>query len=704
MKSLLLLAASALSLLAYSSPAGAAAAGRPDEIIVVGNKSSGGDFGEKSGIPLEQVPQGVQVLNAQDLIEQNARSIGDALRSVPSANVGAARTASYQSFTLEIRGFLADQMRNGVRQRYYEDVDASAISNIERIEILKGPSSVLFGQSAQGGIISIVTKRPQREFAASLWALGGSYEQALGGFDLTGPVSDDAGLYFRTNAEIERSGTFVDFQDIDRENASFSLTWEASDAATAYLVMEWAERRTKRYPGLPVVGTVVSNGVAEIPRDRFLGEPDISDLEAFAPLVQFWVDIGLGSGWTLTPRFSYSGFDTNFTQLRVRAVQADGVTVNRNGRFGKEDDNYTIAQLDLSGGFTTFGLRHNILVGAEFDHEVATFWQENIAGVAPINALAPVYGLVPDRPYPFAFRLRDRIDGIALYAQELIELTPKLTLIAGLRHSRFDEESAFSGDPVIDASDIDNLDFSNTTFQLGATYKFDDQWSVFGGYATGFDIEATAGGRALNGQPLDPEESDQFEAGVRHSGERLRASASLFQIRRKNLLTPDPADPDFSIQTGEVRVRGVEIEGAMDFEEGLSVQGGYAFLDSEITESNNGDLGQAWEETPKHQANIFLRYDVPKTPIELRLGANYVGNRKFSNADIDLFNGLNANTIILPDYVTVDLGAAVAIAGVKFDLALRNLFDKTYYTREFNDFSVFPGEPRQVSLRASRDF
>lgn len=689
------------SLAVLSTLSANAAESKPDTIIVTGQKTSGGDFGDKSGIPLEQVPQGVQVLSAEDLVEQNVRSIGDALRSVPSANAGAPRTAAYQSFTLEIRGFLADQMRNGVRQRYYEDVDASAISNIERIEVLKGPSSVLFGQSAQGGIISIVTKRPEREYGANFWTTFGSYDQALGGLDVTGPVSEAAGLYFRANGEIERSGTFVDFQDIDRENASFSLTWNASEAVTAYLVTEWIERRTQRNPGLPVVGTILPNGVGDIPRKRFLGDPGHSDLEAFAPLVQAWADIKLGAGWTLTPRLSYSGFDTNFTQLRVRTVQADGVTVNRNGRFGKEDDNYTIGQLDLTGAFKTFSVGHKLLVGIEYDREFATFHQENIAAVPSINVLAPVYGVVGPRPFNFAFRLEDKIKGVAFYAQDVIDVTPRLNLIAGLRHSRFDESFAFSTDPVIDASDITEGKFHNTTFQLGGTYKISDQWSFFGGYATGFDIESTAGGSTRDGKPFDPEESDQFEAGLRHSGDRLSASASLFRIRRKNLLTADPVDPDFSIQTGEVRVRGAEIEGTWKAFDNLSVQGGYAFLDSEITKSNNGDVGEDWEDTPRHQANLFLRYDIPQTPVQLRLGANYVGKRKFSNGDVDLFNGLLASAVDLPDYATVDLGAAATIWKLRFDLALRNLFDKTYYTKEFNDFSVFPGEPRQVSLRVS---
>lgn len=139
---------------------------RGPDIIVTGDKIDA-DFGEKSGIPLERVPQSVQIITDEDIVERGATSVGDLLRAAPSANIGNSRVSRYQSFSLTVRGFLVDQMRNGIRQRYYEDIDASALSNIERIELLKGPSAVLYGQSAVGGIVSIITRQPTDRFAAS---------------------------------------------------------------------------------------------------------------------------------------------------------------------------------------------------------------------------------------------------------------------------------------------------------------------------------------------------------------------------------------------------------------------------------------------------------------------------------------------------------------------------------------------------------
>jgi iron complex outermembrane receptor protein len=664
-----------------------------DTIVVTGRKTS--SFGERSGIAIEQMPQGVQVLTAEDLEDRNVRSVGDALRSIPSASVGTPRTSAYQSFSLRIRGFLADQMRNGVRQRYYEDVDASALSNVERIEVLKGPSSVLFGQSAVGGVISIVTKRPEQEFGGAVWGAVGSYDQALAGFDITGPLSDN--LFYRFNTEIERSGTFVDFQDLDRENVSFSLTWTPSADVTAYLVTEWVERRTMRNPGLPLVGTVVSNGVADIPTERFLGEPSLSHLEAFAPLVQTWADIELSTNWTLTPRLSYSGFDSNFVQLRVRDVAADGVTVNRNGRFGKEDDRYGIAQIDLNGRLNALGMSHEVLMGVEYDNERASFYQENIAAVPSINALNPIYGVTASRPYPFTFLSISEIEGWAGYFQDIITPNDALTIILGARYSTYDSRAIFNG--VADDTSADTL-----TYQAGAAFDLTGDWSIYGGYNTGFDIESAAGARSFTGDVFSPEESDQVEAGLRYSGDRLRGSASLFRIRRTNVLTDDPINLGFQVQTGEVEVSGLELEASWQLSDALLLQGGYAYLGSEVTQSNNGDQGDDVADTPNHQANLFVRYQIPNSALELRAGANYVGERQFSNADVTVFPGLLASDVSLPSYATLDLGASYALGDVRIDLTISNVTDERYFTREFNDFSVFPGEPRQAILRLRRDF
>lgn len=655
---------------------------RDADIIVTGTKFSG-DFGEKSGIPLERVPQSVQIIGAEDIVEQGAQSIGDLLRTVPSANPGYSRVGAYQSFSLRVRGFLADQMRNGIRQRYYEDVDASALSNIERIEVLKGPSGVLYGQSAVGGIISIVTKRPQDEAAGSFALTGGRFGQKMVTFDMTGGLAE--GLSVRVTGEVERSGTFVDFQDMNRVNAAISLRYAPSDRLTANLVAEYVERDTQRNPGLPIRGTVQSNGVGPIARTLYLGEPAIDTLFSHAPLVQAWVDIGLSDSWTVTPRFQFSEFNTRFYQIRVRAPLADQTTITRNGRQGIEDDAYYIAQIDVTGEIRTGPVRHKILFGFERDWERGQFTQSNLTNVTPISVLNPVYAYPATAPTAvFAFDSFYNIDGEAVYLQDQIDLTEGWNLIGAVRHSWIDAaDGDFGGAPVNQAKT------STTIWQIGSTYKVSDAVSLYAGYNTGFDVEGSAAARSANGDPLLPEKSSQIEAGLRVATGTFRGSLSVFEIKRTNALTTDPANPDFSINVGEQRVRGFEIEGRWNPVEWWTLTAGYALLDSEITRSNDGVQGLRIGDVPRHSVTARTDIRVPGTDLSLRGGFNHVSNRLL----------VNGSAVVLPSYTLADIGLGYRFDDISIDAVVTNLFDERYFTASGNAFAVYPGDPRSFSVR-----
>ncbi|NOT89023.1 MAG: TonB-dependent siderophore receptor [Lysobacter sp.] len=658
-----------------------------DTVIVTGTKADDA-FGEKSGIPLSRMPQSVQVIDAEQIQTQGARSVGDLLRNVPSANPGNSRVARYQSFSLKVRGFLADQMRNGIRQRYYEDIDASAMSNVDRLEILKGPSSVLYGQSAVGGIISVITQRPESGFGGSATIRVGEHDERVAGFDVTGAIGGSDRFAARLTGEIERSGTFVDGQDIDRNNIALAARWKVSDAVTVHWLSEYIERETLGYAGLPVVGTVVGNGRGTVSRERFLGEPSLRPLTADSPLIQLWADIELSESWTLSPRYQYQGFRTDFSQVRLRSMQADGATVNRNGRYGTEDDDYQIAQLDLSGHFDTGRIGHKLLVGIEASREDSTFLQYNLTDVAPINSYAPIYtypGVAPTTAFSFDFAGLG--DGTAFYAQDLISLTPSWDIIAGIRHSRFDYEQ--TNDGIRDASEV-----SATTWQLATNLRLSDRWSLFGGVNTGFDTESILGARDANGNTFDPERSEQLEAGVRLNTDRNRLSVAVLDISRKDALTADPVDPDFSVQDGEQRVRGIELEGVSQLTADWDLTWGVARLDGKVTRSNDGDQNAELGDTPKLTGLIRSRYAIAGTPWSFDAGVYAVSDRRL----------VNGSDVRLPGYGLVDLGVQYARDDWSIGLTINNALDKTYYSASGNVFSVLPGEPRHVGLRVRHAF
>lgn len=658
------------------------------EVVITGRKASNDQFGDKSGIALKDMPQSVQIITKEAISEAGYRSAGEILKAIPSASPGNSRISRYQSFSLKVRGFMADQMRNGIRQRYYEDVDASALSNIERVEVLKGPSSVLFGESALGGVISYITKSPTKSFAAETALTLGTDDLKIVTFDVGGPVSDKLGV--RLTGEVERSGTFVDVQDINRANIALNVHFAPNERIDARFIAEYIERESLSNPGLPVVGTVVSNGTGTIDRKTYLGEPNHSKLVARAPLIQALVDIRLSPEWTLSPRFQYSKLDTPFSQIRVRGVDVtDQRLVTRNGRDGSEDDDYTIYQLDLKGTLKHGSVKHNLLVGFEHSIESSTFNQYNYAAIPAINGLNPTY--MSTSPVPvFAFYLVGDANNNALYVQDHVKIGEKLGIVGAVRYSEFKHYSGFNR--------VDDILESNiTTWQLGATYDLSHSHSLYGGVNTGYDLENIIGTRSRTGAPLAPETAKQAEIGLRGRLKGLRYSISAFDIKRQNVTTPDPIDPDFSSQTGEVTIKGLEVEGRLTPTKNLSLTGGFALMDGEVTRSNDGDEGALWPDTPKFQATLQASYALPKG-FDLRLYGNHVGERALATA----------SALRLKSYTTVDLGVGYHAKDWQADLVVSNLFDALYYTpagaHQGQATFVYPGDPRAVSLRLSRKF
>ncbi len=611
-----------------------AVAPRSENVAVTGTASD--VFGEKSGVPIEQFPQSVQVINQEDVQDRNALSLGDILAAVPSATPGPPRESTYQGFAFRIRGFTAYPIYNGVYQRYFFNVDPSALSNIEDVQVVKGPSDVLLGQGEVGGAMNITTKRPQQDFAGSASVIGGSFDQAAGSFDVTGPVRPISNLYFRATGEIERSGSFVRYVPENRDDGAFSLDWDHNSKAQVHFVGEYEERDTLRNPGLPLIGTVISNGVGTIPSSTYLGDPAANgdpghnNFTATGMLLQSWAPIKLTDNWTLTPRVSYSTFTGIYSEINLAAVAANLVTVNRTGRYDEERHHYPIEQVDLSGTARALGLKHHLTLGMQNNLFRVRYFQQNMPSVPSINTLDPypMYGTVADGPYPLNSVVFNNYDSWAIYAQDRMDLTERWNLIVGVRGDWYLAHHT-SAPNFVATPTVLNTTFDHPTFQVGSSYRLYSGWSLFGGYATGFNIESTVNTLTFNGAPLSPEVSWQGEGGIRLTQGALNFSASLFQINKSNAVTADPNHPGYSINDGDVRGRGLELEGKWRLGKGFFVEPGYTYENARIIKSYSGNLGFPVADTPRNRADAFLRYAPPRLPIQIHAGMNFVGNRPF---------------------------------------------------------------------------
>ncbi|MDD2760201.1 MAG: TonB-dependent receptor, partial [Methylomonas sp.] len=240
--------------------------------------------GSKLPLEITQVPQSIQVITNKAFEEQGARSIGNIVDQVPSASVFGTRFSRFAK--VNVRSFQAQQTRNGIRQLFFPDTDFSALSHIQNIEILKGPGSTTFGDGGDGGgIINVITKRPYDRLGAEVSFTRGGWDGfdgdiTSGQFDLNSPLTSDGALKARFTGEIEGSDTFINFQELNRQNFGLTLTYDNGSPVRAFINAEYQHRQSLPNPGLPAIGTVQSSGgLGNVSRDTYLGTPKFDNLD-----------------------------------------------------------------------------------------------------------------------------------------------------------------------------------------------------------------------------------------------------------------------------------------------------------------------------------------------------------------------------------------------------------------------------------------
>ncbi len=378
------------------------------------------------------MPQSIQVINKELIEDKGIIDLPRLLRNVPSANVGASRVFANGVFgnSLNIRGFPLGVKRNGFRHLYFEDVDPSAFSNIERVEILKGPGSAVYGQEGLGGTLNYVTKQPLDKFHAKFRGAYGEHDMKVGTWDVTGPLVEGK-LNGRFTGEIERSDTFVDFQEIDRNNVALSLAWDEGKELRGYVNAEYHERDSFVHPGLPIFGTVVSNGVGQVRREAFLGEPQFEYLDYDGSIVQAWAEYDINDNWTLKPRFQYFEWNglQNMRRLRGPVAGQPLNIVKRTGRFDfHEHDNEYSGQLELAGKFDTGPVKHQSVFGLEYSFYDNIGWWFNYIDVPDIDSLNPTY---PNRTAAISntqLLFSNEIETFAFYFQDMVSVTSRFDI------------------------------------------------------------------------------------------------------------------------------------------------------------------------------------------------------------------------------------------------------------------------------------
>lgn len=636
----------------------------------------------RTDTPIREIPQSISVV-PQAVLQDIAAVRLDAALDYAG---GIARGNNFGGQTLyevNIRGFATGEYyRNGfpLNRGYQGSPDTAGI---ERVEVLRGPSSLLYGRGDPGGTLNLVSKQPVTEGFAEFGSLFSSRGLLRGTIDAGGPLRADGTVTYRLNGAVESGGSFRDNVESGRKYLAPSVSWQASPDTT--FTVEGEFLRNDRTFDRGVVASGNRPGV--VPRGRFLGEPGVGDIHNTSGLGQFRFDHRISNDWTLRGGVQYFGGTLEGSAVEPSSLLANGRTLRRELRYRDFNWSDVDAQLNLVGHFTTGPFSHTLLAGIEYEHytnrEVLNRSNPSVSPFA-IDIRSPVYG----QALPALTRRSstlERSDTVAGYVQDQVAITDRLKILAGVRVEHFDQSFT---QRVTGVSSPQTQ--TAATPRVGLIYDLTPEVSTYASYARSFRPNR---GGDINGQAFAPEEGEAYEVGAKFDllQGRLSATAALFHITRENVLTANPADTAFSIAAGEVRSRGFDLTLAGNITPGWRVIGGYAYIDAAVTRDNTIRPGSRLLNVPKHAGSLLNVYEFQDgrfRGLGLGAGVNVVGSRA---------GDTTGSGFRLPYYATVDLLAYYKVNDrVRLNLNVNNVFDKGYYERSFSNVWIAPGAPLTV--------
>lgn len=680
-------AGTALAQNASAAPAGAAIG--LDTIEVQGERAGGpvngyvarrSDTATKTDTPIMETPQSITVVTRDQMDDQGATTVSQALRY--SAGVlGETRLSSGGRYdSVFIRGFGgagtgAGFVNNLDGLRYLRGVNFLVPSyepwGLERVEVLRGPSSVVFGQVKPGGLINMVSKRPRDEKHGEVQLRIGDRQRAEMAFDIGGPIDPQKTWLYRVVGLGRSADMQVDYTQDQRIFIAPSVTYRPN-GATSFTLMASFQRdpETGFYGFIPAVGTVLPSRNGRIRSEFFPGEPRFEGYSRNQANL----------GWAFEHRFNdvlsfrqnvrLSDLESRFRTVAVGGIAADQKTLTRRVTMSNEKARTAGIDNQLQADFRTGPLTHKVLFGVDGYWTDGTAFTGAGGTVQTLDYTNPIYGRLPFA-LPALAGTKQTTAQYGVYLQDQIKLD-RLSLVVGGRFDRAEARTRAMSTGVLTKQDD-----TARTGRVALMYNFDNGFAPYASYSTSFDPQA---GTTFAGTPFKPTEGEQFEAGFKYEPPGMGAflQASVYQLTQTNVPTTDLAHPTFQVQTGEIRARGVEVEARATVLENLDLVAAYTYTDAEVTKSSGVDLHKRPTVVPRHMAALWAHYTFRTglfSGLGLGAGVRYVGGGA----------GDPANTFSTPDYTLVDAAisydfaaANPALKGWKLQVNAQNLFDKEY--------------------------
>jgi iron complex outermembrane receptor protein len=685
-----------------------AAPASKEKVVVTGQREQ-----YRGDVAVEDLPQAVQVITRETLEQIGAIKLNDAL----DVAVGVARQNTFGGAwdAFAFRGFVGDPnvpsgyLVNGFNSgRGFGGLrDTSAV---EKMEILKGPGSALFGRGEPGGTLSITTLKPQFATQGSATVSFGSHDFLRAEGDFTTALTDSTAV--RINGAIEDAESFRDTVQTKRQFVSPSILTKLGSQTTLWYELEWSDQE------IPFDRGVVAdrNGnLGVIPNSRFLGEPGDGPMVAEVLGHQFQVQHNIDRDWVLLVGAAYrttdfAGFGQN-PELAVarQAYYVDGQTLSRQRRYTDYASTDWVVRAEVSGKFKTGDMTHHLLAG--FDYNEFELDRLQIRYRPPVlaagqssqvqnsvNIFNPAYGFLAT-PTQNVFNDTEEDEAYGFYLADQIDITDAWKLRLGGRYDRF-KQSIDNRLAVLQPPKQDVKEFSP---QVGLSFKASDSVNIYTLYGEGFRPNT---GFDVNRKPFEPEKAESFEVGLKYASEDggITGTIAAFKMKKTNVLTADPVNAGQSIAIGEAESKGIEVDLAARLPGDAQVLLAYAYTDaysaSDVRDPDFGRVvssGDPLINIPKNSFSLLLTKDFDLGGHALTVGGNvkYVSKRL----------GETGTSFYLPSYTlvrlfaTYDFSKSFSVTG-----EVSNLTDEVYYPASYSALWVTPGAPRQYQIRASYRF
>ncbi|GAX38400.1 TonB-dependent receptor [Nodularia sp. NIES-3585] len=658
---------------------------QPIELVVTGQQDRysvpNATTATRTDTPLRDIPQSIQAVPRQVLEDQQVIRASEALLNVSGVQRGNSAGNTVELFN--IRGF--QQFGGNLRDGFRDSSNFVETANLERIEVLKGPASVLYGNLDPGGIINYVTKQP---LAEPFYAVGlqiGSFGLVRPTLDFSGPLNPERTVLYRLNAAYEGGGNFRNFDtEVKRFFISPVVSWKISDRTDVTFEFEYVNDLRPSDRGLFAFGT----GIADIPFDRVLGEPDDSS-ESTQFRTGYRFEHRFNDDWKIRNRFRLSSVDAiSYTTEPDSLNEETGELFRTLYKEVYELKNYGL-QTDVVGKFNTGSIEHQLLFGVDLSWQTEDGFYP-FTETASINIFNPVYGNV-SRPasrdqYPDSFSFRTETNSLGFFLQDQVKLAENLKLLVGGRFDFINQSTT--------SSEREDQAFSP---RVGIVYQPIEPISLYTSFSRSFQPNF---GTRVDGSLLEPVRGTQYEVGIRGEflNSRLTTNLAAYEITKSNLGVTDPDNPIFSIPSGEQRSRGIELDVTGQILPGWNMIASYAYTDARVTKDDNLQPGNLLDGVPFNSASLWSTYEIQTGDLQglgFGLGLFYVGERQ----------GDLSNSFQIPSYVRTDASVFYRRNNWRVSINVNNLFNVNYIEAGGQvRRNIDPGAPLTVRGRVSVEF